>query len=170
MAKTAKSIGRAGGKARAAKLSPERRSEIASAAAQARWGTPKPTPRSKPAVHPQQPVVMAKDGYLRFKANALVRYMFDWLHGHAGAMGYPKLDAPPPTMNELAYYAKSGAALPNDRGKATGADLRQLNQLIGYSVSGCPGLSDAEWEAANKAATRIRLGHERKAKRRKARR
>jgi hypothetical protein len=34
-------LGRHGGKARAAKLSPERRSEIAKVAAAARWGTTK---------------------------------------------------------------------------------------------------------------------------------
>lgn len=39
---TASEIGRTGGRARAAKLSPERRKEIAQNAAQARWALPKP--------------------------------------------------------------------------------------------------------------------------------
>ena len=40
-------IGAQGGKARAAKLTPERRSDIARKAARARWDRPRPAPKTK---------------------------------------------------------------------------------------------------------------------------
>jgi len=63
--------------------------------------------------HPTQPLVR-KDGVLRFKENAIVRYLLD-----AGKIN----------MNDL-------AVMPFDR-----EDRRQFAQLIGYSLSGYGDLS-----------------------------
>jgi hypothetical protein len=74
---------------------------------------------------PMQDIEWDGAGVIRFRSNALVRYLLD-----AGGL----------TLNDLAI-------LPN----ISGADWEQLAQLIGYSVSGWGGLSYVSTEACNKA-------------------
>lgn len=77
-----------------------------------------------PAQHPVQPLITDEDGRLRFKQNAIVRYL---------------LDAGPFDMNQL-------ATLPVSR-----EDRVQFAQLIGYSLSGFGELSyvtDEDYRAA----------------------
>lgn len=154
MTKTKTPSRSAGGHARAAKLSARRRSGISSKAARTRWSTPphdvpeKPATRRKPAVHPQQPVVIAAGGILRFKENRIISYMLAWAAGHNWHVGYPRLSDTAPDLNEIARLALA-------EGKFSKAELRQLNQLAGFSVSGCPNLSDAEFQAAQRAGERL---------------
>ncbi len=79
------------------------------------------------AKHPMQPLVKDNDGMVRFKQNAIVR----WL-----------LDAGPFDMNSI-------GALPN----ISVEDREQFAQLIGYSLSGFSELSyvtDATYARAEK--------------------
>ena len=83
------------------------------------------------AEHPMQPVQHDDDGVIRFKANAIVRFL---------------LDAGPYDMNKLAMMPWSQE------------DREQFAQLIGYSVCGFNELqyvSDAACERANDAAASI---------------
>ena len=66
------------------------------------------------ALHPPQPLTRAKDGVVRFKANAIVRFL---------------LDAGPFDMNQLALMPFSDE------------DRSQFAQLIGYSLGGFGDLS-----------------------------
>jgi hypothetical protein len=106
--------------------------------------------------HPMQPVVLAKDGIVRFKRNAIVEYLVDWCAGYNNHPGYPKIDGPAPDLNEIARLDFSRD------------DRAQLNQLIGYSVSGCPGLTNAQYDAADKQAQRILRDQKRRQAARKA--
>ena len=84
--------------------------------------------------HPMQPVGFAADGVMRFKSNAIVRYLLD----NAG------LD-----LNTL-------VGLP-----FADADWDQFYQLIGYSVSGycdLPNVGDDAKDAAYKKARRAMKG------------
>ena len=69
--------------------------------------------------HPMQPLVKTKDGVVRFKENAIVRFLLDW----ASPRGMD--------LNVL-------ATMPFDC-----EDREQFAQLIGYSVSGFGDLSYA---------------------------
>ena len=78
--------------------------------------------------HPIQPLAKDEHGVLRFKANAIVRYL---------------LDAGPFDMNHLAV------------GGFSDEDHEQFAQLIGYSLSGFSELSyvsNAVYDAAEKMA------------------
>ena len=68
--------------------------------------------------HPMQPIVMTPDGVLRFKENAIVKYMLDEGRRTGGV-----------DLNKIAL-------LPFSQN-----DNEQLAQLIGHSVSGYGGLS-----------------------------
>jgi hypothetical protein len=72
------------------------------------------TEETKPVRHPVQPLITDKYGTLRFKENAIVRYL---------------LDAGPFDMNHLAVIPFSDE------------DREQFAQLIGYSLSGFEDLS-----------------------------
>lgn len=75
--------------------------------------------------HPVQPLVKDEYGVVRFKRNAIVRFL---------------LDAGPFDMNKLAIIEFSNE------------DREQFAQLIGYSLSGWSDLSYVSEEAYNKAA------------------
>jgi hypothetical protein len=77
--------------------------------------------------HPMQPVERAPDGVIRFKGNAVVRFLVDWARDRGMS------------LNELAAM------------DFPAADFEQLAQLIGYSVSGFGDLSYASPEAVAKA-------------------
>ena len=84
-----------------------------------------------PAPHPIQPLQRDEDGVLRFRANAIVRYVLNWgrAHGHG--------------LNEIATMEFSKE------------DWRQFAQLIGYSLDGYGDLSyvdEAAYEEARKMA------------------
>jgi hypothetical protein len=79
--------------------------------------------------HPTQPSEEDEHGVLRFKANAIVRFL---------------LDAGPYDMNTLAMMP------------FTDEDRRQFAQLIGYSVSGYGDLSYAEDDAPADAIEQVR--------------
>jgi hypothetical protein len=79
--------------------------------------------------HPTQPSEKDEQGVLRFKANAIVRFL---------------LDAGPYDMNTLAMMP------------FTDEDRRQFAQLIGYSVSGYGDLSYAEDDAPIDAIELVR--------------
>ena len=72
--------------------------------------------------HPQQPLIRDSDGILRFKQNAIVRYLLD--------MG-------PATLTLIAEIPFSNE------------DRVQFAQLIGYSLSGFGDLSYVSDEAYN---------------------
>ena len=79
--------------------------------------------------HPIQPLRKEQDGIVRFKPNAIVRFL---------------LDAGPFDMNKLALMSFSNE------------DREQFAQLIGYSLSGFSELryvSDKTYAAAKKMAT-----------------
>ena len=81
-------------------------------------------PTGAAIAHPIQPLVMTDSGVIRFKANAIVRYLLD----NGGI-----------SMNDLAVE------------DFTSEDREQFAQLIGYSHSGSGDLSymsDAVWYAA----------------------
>jgi hypothetical protein len=86
--------------------------------------------------HPIQPIVKDINGTLRFKANAIVRYLLDFNAGGHGKPGH--ID-----MNTLAVMDFSQE------------DREQFAQLIGYSLSGFGELSyvsnDTYETAANMA-------------------
>ncbi len=73
--------------------------------------------------HPMQPVVLADDNVVRFKKNALVKFLLDFASGKG--MGMNELHAIPGISKE---------------------DWNQFVQLIGYSVSGFGDLSYADPE------------------------
>lgn len=77
-------------------------------------------------VHPMQPVLVDKDGVVRFKRNKIVEFL---------------LDAGPFDMNNLAL-------MPFDD-----EDREQFAQLIGYSVCGFAELSYVSDDACAKADT-----------------
>ncbi len=80
---------------------------------------------------PVQPVVRGHDGVIRFRSNAIVR----WL-----------IDSQRVSLNEI-------ATLPN----VPREDMAQFWQMLGYSVSGYGDLSFAlDVEEANAAAVRLR--------------
>lgn len=86
--------------------------------------------------HPIQPMVM-DDGVLRFKSNAIVRFL---------------LDAGPYDLNKLAMMTFSDD------------DRAQLAQLIGYSFSGWQELSyvsDGDVERARDTASMVLDAHDR---------
>ena len=76
------------------------------------------------AKHPMQPVVRDEDGILRFKRNAIVRYL---------------LDAGPYDLNYLSVMPFSDE------------DREQFAQLIGYSLNGFSELSYASDEVVAQA-------------------
>lgn len=82
----------------------------------------------KPARHPMQPVVFDQHGVVRFKANAIVRYLLD----NGGI-----------DMNHLALQNFSEE------------DEMQFAQLIGYSVSGYGDLSYASRRSVSTADRRV---------------
>ncbi len=78
------------------------------------------------AKHPMQPIVEV-DGVVRFKQNAIVRFLVDWCAAHNGHLGAPKVPTPggvAPDLNCLSMLPFSDE------------DYTQFIQLIGYSVSG----------------------------------
>jgi hypothetical protein len=77
--------------------------------------------------HPMQPIEMASDGVIRFKANAIVKHLLKWASDRG--MG----------MNELGELRFSDA------------DYQQFAQLIGYSVSGYGELNYASDESVREA-------------------
>lgn len=76
---------------------------------------------------PMQPVVIAKDGAVRFKENRIVSAVLE----HASKAGY--------SLNEIAC------------GDFTDEEHMQFAQLIGYSVSGYGNLSYASEQSVSKA-------------------
>lgn len=74
--------------------------------------------------HPMQPIVIAKDGVIRFKENAILRWAVDT----------GKLD-----LNEIAVFCQTNGISDEDQ--------MQLAQLIGYSVSGYGDLDYASEES-----------------------
>jgi hypothetical protein len=86
---------------------------------------------AKHAKHPIQPLEKDKDGRLRFKENAIVRYL---------------LDNGPNDMNKLATMPFSQE------------DRQQFAQLIGYSLSGYGELSYVSDDAYKAAAEMAQSG------------
>lgn len=81
--------------------------------------------------HPIQPLYVDEEGTLRFKANAIVRYLLDY-----GGLNLIDL--------AIAYHD-------GNRPRFTTADWTQFYQLIGYSHSGAVSLEEfdtEEWEVA----------------------
>lgn len=80
---------------------------------------------------PRQPIVWDKHGVIRFKENAIVRFIVDWCAAKNGGVGYEDIDheGPAPDLNEIMLR------------KFSNEDRMQLAQLIGYSVSGFGSLS-----------------------------
>ena len=74
--------------------------------------------------HPMQPIMLASDGVIRFKQNAIIDWLFETR----------KLD-----LNEVAVLAAQG--------KFNSEDQMQIAQLLGYSVSGYGDLSYASKES-----------------------
>lgn len=93
-------------------------------------------PKLKTKRQPMQPMEWDGDGVLRFKENPIVRYMLDH-------QGY--------ALNTLHRVLVVGQPAPNSQTVVTQSDWDQLNQLIGYSVSGCPLSRKASRRAARKA-------------------
>lgn len=90
--------------------------------------------------HPIQPVIRAADGVIRFKANAIIEWLFET----------QRLD-----LNEIAVRAA--------RGQFGQEDQMQLAQLLGYPVSGYGDLSYASEEsvaAADQMAQHILDGED----------
>jgi hypothetical protein len=112
--------------------------------------------------HPDQPIALDDEGVIRFKQNAIVRFLVDWAAGANGSVGYPKLVTPghcAPDLNQLSMLGFSRE------------DWVQFGQLIGYSVSGWSELSyvrDADYYRIDAQAEVIRAALEKKAKARKA--
>jgi len=79
-----------------------------------------------------QPIVIAKDGYVRFQENKLVSHLLDW----ASERGC--------SLNELARLD----GIPR-------SDWEQFAQLIGYSISGFGELSYVSDAAYDKARARV---------------
>lgn len=79
--------------------------------------------------HPIQPLEKDSDNILRFKQNAIVRFL---------------LDAGPFDLNQLALRPFSQE------------DEEQFAQLIGYSLGGFRGLSYVSDETYDKAASQVR--------------
>lgn len=77
--------------------------------------------------HPIQPVVRDKHNVIRFKSNAIVRFLYD---------------SSPNKMNELSLMP------------FTDEDWEQFAQLIGYSVSGAGELSYVTTRVIKKADAR----------------
>lgn len=73
---------------------------------------------------PMQPIVLDKSGVVRFRRNAMVRFLLDWATERG--MGLSEL-----AMQEFSV-----------------SDREQFAQLIGYSVSGFGGLSYVREETA----------------------
>jgi putative N-acetylmannosamine-6-phosphate epimerase len=85
-----------------------------------------------------QPIVIAPDGIIRFKANAVVKWLLD--QAEQGRMV---------NMNDIA------------RQDFSDEDRSQFAQLIGYSVGGYNELSyvdDADAERANEIAAKLAEG------------
>ena len=78
--------------------------------------------------HPVQPLVTDSEGVLRFKANAIVRYL---------------LDNGPFNLNDLALLPFSDE------------DREQFAQLIGYSLSGFGDLSYVSDETYERAESQV---------------
>lgn len=87
-------------------------------------------PERKEPPHPMQPVIIADDGYIRFKQNKIIDYLFK-----AG-----KLD-----LNELAFMDFSDE------------DRMQLAQLLGYSISGYSELSYVSDKSYDKAERKAKI-------------
>lgn len=88
--------------------------------------------------HARQPIGIAEDGIVRFKQNAIVRWLVDTHHGGQSA------------MNTIAVKVA--------RGEFRTADYVHLMQLIGYSAIGYCDLSQVPRKAksrARKEAARI---------------
>lgn len=83
------------------------------------------------AKHPMQPVITAKDGVVRFKANAIVQHLLD----HGGI-----------DLNALAVLPFSSE------------DRAQFAQLIGYSVSGFGELGYAPLDVVAAADRMVETG------------
>src|SRR5688572_9445744 len=111
-----------------------------------------PRKRRKPALHPMQPVVIDKRGIARFKQNRIVNYLVGWCAGYNAHAGYAKIDGPAPDMNQIARMVAEGQ-FPRD-------DLAQINQLVGYSVSGCPNLPPSVWIQADADAEALLMERE----------
>lgn len=82
--------------------------------------------------HPMQPVIMAKDKVIRFKANPIIRWMLD--QGNTGC-GFD-LNVIAVVSSELGWKKE---------------DHMQLAQLLGYSVSGYSDLSYASRKSVDEA-------------------
>ncbi len=85
------------------------------------------------AKHPMQPLIRDSDGVIRFKANAIVRFL---------------LDIGPLNLNLLSMMPFSTE------------DRQQFAQLIGYSLSGygdLPYVDDEAYETAELARAREKL-------------
>ena len=88
------------------------------------------------AKHPMQPLIVAKDGVIRFKENAIIRYL---------------VDKEIINLNDVHRWAAI-----NDWSKE---DQMQLAQLMGYSISGYGELdyvTDAGWREAEEKASNLK--------------
>lgn len=97
--------------------------------------------------HPRQPIVRDARGALRWKENAIVRYVANWCAWHNGHLGCAQPKGPngqmsmrAPDMNNLALLGFSVE------------DRRQWAQLIGYTTHGYCELSYVESDEAEIAA------------------
>lgn len=97
--------------------------------------------------HPTQPVVKDDRGVLRFRENAVVRYIVD----HAGDVVHPGAPAIDPDTGRPYHQGKL------DLGKLLSMDFpqedrEQFAQLMGYSISGYHELSYVSDESCARAS------------------
>lgn len=96
-----------------------------------------PVKRKRP---PMQPIVVAQDGVIRFQRNEVVRAL----------------------LNAAARYGFDLNALWREACDAPDTDWDQFNQLIGYSVSGCPFRDELGGYRARDKAAAMRASNDEK--------
>ena len=97
--------------------------------------------------HPMQPVIKDEGGILRFRENAIIRYIVD----HAGDVVHPGAPAIDPRTGRPYHQGRL------DLGKLMTMDFpqedrEQFAQLIGYAITGYHELSYVSDESATQAS------------------
>lgn len=97
--------------------------------------------------HPMQPVYVNDEGIVRFRANAIIRYIVD----HAGDLVHPGAPVIDPVTKRPMHQGRL------DLSKLAELDFpqedrEQFSQLMGYSISGYHELSDVSDESAAQAS------------------
>lgn len=102
--------------------------------------------------HPMQPIVLDDSGVVRFKANQIVRWMYDQLKARGVSLNeiYLTFDVDREDV-EWDAAGVTSRPLPRPVVGADNDDYQQLMQLIGYSVSGYGDLTTSPPEHVNAA-------------------